>query len=92
MFTHILSTFPLLFAELPISPRREICWTPLYSCVAENEAGAAERHFDVDVVARTVGRPPIVRHGDPGSHDATEGDNVTLRLGVDFSHLESSLG
>ena len=47
--------------------------------MAENAAGAAERRFDVDVVARTVGRPPIVRYGDPGNHTVGEGGTVTLR-------------
>ena len=51
--------------------------------MAENAAGAAERHFDVDVVARTVGRPPIVRHGDPGRHNVSAGDTVALRCHVE---------
>ena len=57
-------------------------------CVAENAAGAAERRFEVDVVARTVGRPPIVRHGDPGNHTIGEGATVVLRSGTD---LKSSM-
>ena len=63
-------------------------------CVAENAAGAAERRFEVDVVARTVGRPPIVRHGDPGNHSVGEGATVTLRSGAakfNWTDLKSSM-